>query len=460
MGKLKNFLSLFICFLFSTSSASALTPENIFQNDLEMIELLGNKIRLSEDKKAVNFGSKRITEFLNDPENRVNDLFVVTPYFKKDITFWFHIYTVFSSHHIVLHDKENLGLVYDVIEFNELKSSKLNNYTKFALQKRLTKERVKLVKKDFVYLQRNRPKTLTQKKIVNALKKVGFKIPKPSKKRRRLFKNLANNLRSQTGQKDKIQNGINRYAPYANTFESWLKDFNLPMELMWISFIESSFNTKARSKVGATGTWQFMKRIGKYFMPYSRYKDGRLNPAMSTLAAFHLLHQNKKILKRWDLAIPAYNSGTKHIIKARRKLKSKAPSLEQVLSSYDHPHLGFASKAFYSEFVALSHAQAYREYFYDLSVFNKKYKKLNVFVTKCSINRSWFIKQLKRKEPSIYEYNSHLKSKKKNYKKGTIVFSSTNLTKKRYLKLTPKQLRRKYPKNYHLYVKGQSCSTK
>ncbi|MBK23848.1 MAG: hypothetical protein CME70_07575 [Halobacteriovorax sp.] len=460
MGKLKTFLLVFIYFLFLTNCSFALTPENIFQNDLEMIELLGNKIRLSENKKAVNFGSKRITEFLKDPENRVNDLFEVTPYFKKDITFWFHIYTVFSSHHIVLHDKENLGLVYDVIEFDELKSSKLNNYTKYALQRRLTKERIKLVKKDFVYLQKNRAKSVTQKKIVNALKKVGFKIPKPSKKRRQLFKNLANNLRSQTGQKDKIQNGIDRYAPYSKTFEKWLMDFNLPKELMWISFIESSFNTKARSKVGATGTWQFMKRIGKYFMPYSKYKDGRLNPAMSTLAAFHLLHQNKKILKRWDLAIPAYNSGTKHIIKARRKLKLKAPKLEQVLSSYDHPHLGFASNAFYSEFVALSHAQAYREHFYDLKKFKKKYKEINVFVTKCSITKSWFTKQLKRKEPYIYEYNSHLKYKKRKYKKGTIVFSTTNLTKKRYLKLTPKQLRRKYPKNYKQYVKGQSCSTK
>ncbi len=460
MGKLKLAFLLLVGFIIYSSSLVALTPENIFQNDLAMIELLGKKILKSENQKAINFGSKRITDYLKDPDNRVNKLFHVTPYFKKDVTFWFHIYTVFSSHHIVLHDKENLALVYDVVEFDELKSSKLNNYTKYALQLRLTKERVKLVKKDFIYLQKNRAKSETQKKIVNALKKVGFNIPKSSKKRVRFFKNLSSNLRSQTGQKDKIQNGMDRYAPYAPTFKKWLKDFDLPKELMWISFIESSFNTKARSKVGATGTWQFMKRIGKYFMPYSRYKDGRLSPAMSTLAAFHLLHQNKKILKRWDLAIPAYNSGTKHIIRARRKLKLKAPSLEQVLTSYDHPHLGFASNAFYAEFVALSHAQAYKEKFYNLEKSKKKYKEIYVFVTKCSLTKDWFTKQLKRKEPLISEYNSHLKRKKKKYHKGTVLFSTTDLTKRRYVKLTHKQLRRKYPKNYHLFANGQSCSTK
>lgn len=458
MGRLILLKILFL--ILSFRSAYALTPENIFQNDLEIIELLGNKIHVAKNNKAIPFGITKVDRFLSDPENRVNKIFKVTPYFKKDIRFWFYIYTVFSSHHVLLHDTDNLGLIYDVIEFNELKNSKLNYYTKFALQRRLTKERVRLVKKDFVYLRKNKAKTATQKKIVSALKKVGFKIPPPSKKRTRLFINLAKNLRTQTGQKNYIQSGINNYAFYHHTFMKWLNGFSLPKELLWISFIESSFNTKARSKVGATGVWQFMRRIGRYFMPYDRYQDGRLNPAMSTLAAFHLLHQNKKILKRWDLAIPAYNSGTKHLIRARRKLKVSKPSLEMILSSYDHPHLGFASRAFYSEFIALSHAQAYREKFYNLKKLDLPKRELKVFVTKCSMTKSWFISRLKKREPKIAEYNSHLKSRKKKYPPGTVVFSTTNLTKKRYVKLSVKQMRKKYPKNYKVYLKGHSCSTK
>ena len=455
MGRLVFLISIFI-----SSSCFSLVPSNIFQNDLEIIELLGNKIHVAKNSEDIPFGLKHVDAILDDPKNKVNKLFKIKPYFKKDVKFWFYMYTVFSSHHVVLHDKENLGLIYDVIEFKELKNSKLSHYTKFALQIRLAKERVKNIKKDFFYLRKNKAKTSTQKKIINALKKVGFKIPRPSRKRTKLFKGLSNNLRAQTGQKNYIQSGVNNFAKYALTFTAWLDYFDLPRELMWISFLESSFNTKARSKVGATGTWQFMRRIGKYFMPYNSYKDGRLSPVMSTLAAFHLLHQNKKILKRWDLAIPAYNSGTKHLLWARRKLKMPKPSLEMVLKNYNHPHMGFASKNFYSEFLALSHALAYKDKFYNLSKLSRKYKKINVFLAKCNFKRNWFISRLKKSSPSTKEFNLHLKSKRRQYKPGTILFSDANLSKKRYLKLTNKQLRRKYPKNYRKYLKGHSCSTK
>lgn len=452
-------ISLIISILFSLNAFS-LTPENIFQNDVEIIELLGNKIEVSKHIDDIPFGVEKVDKFLNDPENRVNKLFKVTPYFSKDVKFWFYIYTVFSSHHVVIHDKENLGLIYDVLEFDELKNSDLSSYTKFALKGRLVDAKIKLLKKDFGFLKKNYPKTKYQKKIEIALKKVKFKIPKRGKKRVRFYTNLLKNLRTQTGQKDFIQGAINNYHKYSTTFDEWLNHFNLPKELLWISFIESSFNVRAKSKVGATGVWQFMRRIGRYFMPYAKSQDGRLNPAMSTLAAFHLLAQNKKILKRWDLAIPAYNSGTKHLIKARRKLKMKAPSLEQVLKSYDHPHLGFASRAFYSEFIALSHAQAYREHFYKLDKLKKKPKKINVFLSKCKISRKWFVNALKKREPHIKEYNSHLRYKNFKYPKGTLLFSSTNLTKKRYVKLNLKQLRRNYPKNLKKFIKGHSCSTK
>lgn len=456
MGRIILIFIFFISF-----RASALVPENIFQNDLEIIELLGNKVRVAKENKDIPFSIEKIDRYLKDPDNKVNKLFKIDPYFYKDVKFWFYIYTVFHSHHVVLHDKENLSLIYDVLEFNEIKNSKaLNVYTRFALQKRLTKERVRQLKKDFIYLQKKKPKNNSQRKIISALKKVGFRIPKPSSKRVKLFSNLGNNLRTQTGQKDSIQNGIYNFAPYSKTFMSWLKYFNLPKELMWISFLESSFNTRARSKVGATGVWQFMRRIGRYFMPYNSTKDGRLSPVMSTLAAFHLLHQNKKILKRWDLAIPAYNSGTKHIIKARRRLKMAKPSLKKILSSYDHPHLGFASKNFYSEFLALSHAQAYKEVFYDIKRDVKNYKTINAYITKCSLSRSWLVSRLKKSSPLTKEFNSHLKSKKRSYKPGTVIFSDINLSKKRYIKLTLEQLRRRYPRNFYKLLKNQSCSTK
>ncbi|MFT6068720.1 MAG: membrane-bound lytic murein transglycosylase D [Bacteriovoracaceae bacterium] len=455
MGRIVILISLFY-----SSLTFSLVPENIFQNDLEIIELLGNKINVAKNNSAIPFSIKEVDAILSDPKSLVYKDFKINDYFYKDVKFWFYIYTVFHSHHVVMHDKENLSLIYDVIEYEELKNSNLSEYTKFALQSRLTDERIKTIRKDFVHLRKNKAKTNNQKKIIAALEKVGFKIPPPSRKRTKLFKGLAKNLRTQTGQKDSIQNGIESFEIYKETFFEWLDYFKLPKELIWISFLESSFNVKAKSKVGATGVWQFMRRIGKYFMPYNKRKDGRLSPVMSTLAAFHLLHQNKKILKGWDLAIPAYNSGTKHLIKARRKLKKKRPSLEEILEKYDHPHMGFASKNFYSEFLALTHAMAYRELFYNVKNLKTSKRKINVFLTKCKIKVKDFNRKVVKRTPHTRDMNKHLKNKKHWYKRGTILFSDINLTSKKYLKLTMKQLRRKYPKNYKDYLKGHSCSTK
>lgn len=41
------------------------------------------------------------------------------------------------------------------------------------------------------------------------------------------------------------------------------RDEGLPVELTRLPFVESSFNLFARSKVGASGIWQFMKSTGR-----------------------------------------------------------------------------------------------------------------------------------------------------------------------------------------------------
>src|SRR5690606_14938545 len=119
------------------------------------------------------------------------------------------------------------------------------------------------------------------------------------------------------------------------------------------------------SKVGASGVWQFMRYIGSHFMDINRRHDGRSQPLMATASALHLLRQNIKIMGRWDLAITAYNSGTKHLLKGRRLMESKKRegSLANILEYYEHEHIGFASKNFYAEFLALTRALAYRDQF-------------------------------------------------------------------------------------------------
>src|SRR6476659_9981243 len=55
--------------------------------------------------------------YLMDKDNRVSDIFKVTPYYYPTVHFWFLIYTQFESTSVVVHDKSNLNLIYKVLDF-------------------------------------------------------------------------------------------------------------------------------------------------------------------------------------------------------------------------------------------------------------------------------------------------------------------------------------------------------
>src|SRR5690606_910794 len=155
-----------------------------------------------------------------------------------------------------------------------------------------------------------------------------------------------------TGQKNFIKSGIVESLPYQSFLFRLFADKKLPKELLAIPFLESSFNPRAHSKVSAAGAWQFMPLISSYFLPKrTTILDYRFNVGLSSLAAAKLLDENHRILKSWDLAVTAYNSGTKHLLKTKRELKRPDVTLEDVIKHSDSKHFGFASKNFYSEFL-------------------------------------------------------------------------------------------------------------
>jgi membrane-bound lytic murein transglycosylase D len=458
----------FLLFLLYSTSATAWIKPDVF--DSSYIKLEESILRNTINGKFSNANSaleiETVKAILNDKKNLVHDDFTIPKYFQDSVSFWFSIYTQYSSKQVVIHDKSDLGVVYNIIDFSELNNSTINKYAKAQLQAQLALEytrRLKKILKKFSKSTRNL--NSEEKGILEAIKKV-HTISKNSKKRKKLFNNLALNIRTQTGQRDMIYRGVIRSIPYFPYLTNTIESFNLPKELLAITFLESSFNPKAYSKVGAAGAWQFMPYIASLFMPKrSSSIDYRLNPIISSISAFHLLKQNKMILKRWDLAVPAYNSGTKHLVKAMRKFKKKKVktiSLEYILENYSHAHLGFASKNFYSEFLALVHVLAYKDVIYPLEGFDKnksnlKTKNLNLFVAKCSINPSKFIKTLKGSSPRIDELNSHFRHKKKKFKRGSLIISDVNLTAKKYYKLSTKQIKNRYPKNWPKYIYKKKC---
>ena len=70
---------------------------------------------------------------------------------------------------------------------------------------------------------------------------------------------------------------------YFPIFEQKLDKYNLPLELKYLSVVESSLNTRAKSPSGALGLWQFMYPTAKeYGLRVTSYIDERLDPFKST----------------------------------------------------------------------------------------------------------------------------------------------------------------------------------
>ncbi len=90
--------------------------------------------------------------------------------------------------------------------------------------------------------------------------------------------------------------------------------------------------------------------------------DERRDPFLATIAAARLLQANYETTKTWPLAITAYNHGASGMNRAVRKLGTR--DISTILDRYQSRTFGFASRNFYTEFLAaLEVENDYERYF-------------------------------------------------------------------------------------------------
>ncbi len=397
---------------------------------------------------SFSFDKKKI---IDDHKNRVHKEFKNIKFFKDDIRFWFDIYTKYSSEQVVIYDKRNPDLVYKVLDFKDIISSKLNKYAKEHARNHFKKSHKKKILKSLKRLHLAK-KLLTKDdlSVLNILSKIYKKIPKKRAAKKSYFKKIAKRLRIQTGQKDFIEKGMGIYKKYETFLNAQIKNFSVPKDVIALGFLESSFNDKAVSKANAAGIWQFIPLIGSTMMPTrTKYYDLRVNPFISTIAAFHLLKENKQMLGNWNMAIIAYNSGIKHLRAAQKKYGKKV-TIEKIFQT-NNKNIGYASKSYLAEFYALTRVFAYKEdIFKDIENPKNKFKNVNIYISRCSVNKSKFTKK-------ITEQNSQFRRKKKVFKRGTLI-SFTGKLSKRYVKLSNKEIRSRRPKKWKHYIRKKKCN--
>ena len=121
-------------------------------------------------------------------------------------------------------------------------------------------------------------------------------------------------------QQDRLKNVNQRSKYYFPIFEQILDQHNLPLELKYLSVVESALIAQAYSSVGAKGLWQFMLGTAKqYGLKVNSLVDDRFDAYASTKAACLYLSDLYEIFGDWNLALAAYNAGPGNVTKAIRR---------------------------------------------------------------------------------------------------------------------------------------------
>ena len=123
-----------------------------------------------------------------------------------------------------------------------------------------------------------------------------------------------------TRRKGLIEYALVRKDLYFPLFEQMLDKYQIPIELKYLSIVESALNPKAKSRVGAQGLWQFMPSTGRmYGLHRNSRVDDRMNMYKATEAACQHFCDLYDRYHDWNLVLAAYNAGPGNVNKAIRR---------------------------------------------------------------------------------------------------------------------------------------------
>jgi len=369
-----------------------------------------------------------------------------------DVEFWKRVYTEINTSQGFIHDAKNLAVVYETTNIPK-------NYSRKA---------------------RHRHVKRVKQKYNNILKKLASgKRSGLSKEEKRVMamwpKGVSNStlrgarkqIRFQLGQSNKFKAGLIRSGSWKPYILETLDRMGLPKEIAALPHVESSFNHKAYSKVGAAGMWQFMRSTGRRFMRVDHVLDERMDPFKATVAAGRLLENNYAVTNSWPLAIIAYNHGAAGMRRAARKLGTT--DIVSILRNYKSRTFKFASRNFYVAFLAAVEIDKNPEKYFGSLNFNPEvdyeFVKLPGYMSIDSITKSLNVARNNLMEtnpalrPSVWNGNKYvpknyeLRINKAHIRQGSLTKTALNqLSSQTYFA-------KQKPDLYHRVRRGQTLST-
>lgn len=256
---------------------------------------------------------------------------------QPQVRFWTRVYTEVDTNGGFIHDANYLDVVYETIRFPEGLSP--------GAQQDEVDERKRVYRRILLDLADGKRADLSPAEMrVLKLWPKGVSAA--------TLRDAADSIRFQLGQADRFRDGLQRSGAWIGYIQTTMAEHDVPRDLAYLPHVESSFNPNAYSSVGAAGMWQFMRSTGRRFMRVDDVVDERLDPWIATRAAAKYLAENHDVTGSWPLAITGYNHGAGGMRRAARELGTR--DIATIVRRYKGPSFGFASRNFYTCFLAAS----------------------------------------------------------------------------------------------------------
>lgn len=324
--------------------ALASDKKKLTKKEAKELKASAKSRKMRDEESAVAEDTEEVVQVVQTSTASSKDPFPLLPCIEDNVAFWERVYTEIDVNEAFLHDKNDLSRVYVTLN---LPASK-------ALRNRLIEQE--------------------RKKYSNIIENISSKLKTPQKnwtkeERRvaKLFKDGAltaknlqeakSSLRIQTGLKSQFEAGVQRSINYLPSIYPIVKKSGLPLDIVYLPHVESSYNSKAGSKVGAMGLWQIMPGT-------MRLIDGkaaigkRTDPKIATNAAMKILKNDFNKVQNWPLTLTAYNHGVNGMLRAIDETGSR--DLCKVIDHYSSPSFRFASSNFYAQFLAARRVAMHR----------------------------------------------------------------------------------------------------
>jgi membrane-bound lytic murein transglycosylase D len=252
------------------------------------------------------------------------------------VNFWRHVFGVWGSRQVALHDMSNPGLVYEVLTLPEkirgiARSEFVNQHVEDLVRRLYILEQEVALGKE---LDDDAQGLLEKFRTFGKISQLA---------------GAHTRVRTQYGIRDKFLRGVEASGRYDAIFRRIFRAHGVPEDLAFLPHVESSFQAHARSGAGAVGLWQFTLPAARTFMKVNAAVDERYDPVLAAEGCARYIARAHEKLGDWGLAITSYNHGIGGVARAKSEFGTDLP---RILEDYEGPLFGFDSRNFYVEFLA------------------------------------------------------------------------------------------------------------